>query len=124
MKLKDQLLLRIRSGEELPRSAQFRLIALLGLPAILAQFSTIVMQYIDAAMVGRLGADPAAAVGIVTTTTWLFGGLCFSAGDGLFRSGCPSDWWWRFSRRSRRAAYGFQKRTATQRRPLVGGLRH
>lgn len=69
MKLKDRLLLKIRNGEELQRSAQFRLIALLGLPAILAQFSTIVMQYIDAAMVGRLGADPAAAVGIVTTTT-------------------------------------------------------
>lgn len=83
MKLKDRLLLKIRNGEELPRSAQFRLIALLGLPAILAQFSTIVMQYIDAAMVGRLGADPAAAVGIVTTTTWLFGGLCFSAATGF-----------------------------------------
>lgn len=52
-----------------------RLVLLLGWPAIMAQLSTIIMQYIDAAMVGRLGAVPAASIGLVATTTWLFWGI-------------------------------------------------
>lgn len=47
----------------------------LSLPAILAQISSIVMQYIDAAMVGGLGADASAAIGVVSTSTWLLGGM-------------------------------------------------
>ena len=34
------------------------------------------MQYIDSAMVGRLGSDPSAAVGLMSTSLWLFWGLC------------------------------------------------
>ena len=34
------------------------------------------MQYIDAAMVGQLGRDASAAIGLVASSTWLFGGLC------------------------------------------------
>lgn len=44
-------------------------------PAVMAQLSTILMEYIDAAMVGSLGAAPAASIGLVATTTWLFWGL-------------------------------------------------
>ena len=46
----------------------------LSLPAILTQITTIVMQYIDSAMVGALGANASASIGLVSTTTWLFGG--------------------------------------------------
>lgn len=41
------------------------------------------MQYIDAAMVGRIGAKASASIGLVSTTTWLFGGLCKAAATGF-----------------------------------------
>lgn len=65
------------------RSEQLRLVALLSVPAMLAQLSTIIMQYIDAMMVGALGAEASASIGLVSTTTWLFGGLCGSIGTGF-----------------------------------------
>lgn len=65
------------------RSEKLRLVVLLSIPAMLAQLSTIVMQYIDAMMVGSLGAEASASIGLVSTTTWLFGGLCGSVGTGF-----------------------------------------
>ncbi len=62
---------------------RLRLIVMLSIPAILAQVSLTAMFYIDASMVGSLGAEASASVGLVTTTTWLFGGLC-SAGATAF----------------------------------------
>jgi putative MATE family efflux protein len=59
------------------------LAAKLSLPAILAQFSSIFMQYIDASMVGSLGAAPSASIGIVSTTIWLFGGLLVACSSGF-----------------------------------------
>lgn len=59
------------------------LTAQLSWPAIMAQLSSILMQYIDAAMVGRLGTDDSAAVGLVSTSLWLFWGLCSSAMVGF-----------------------------------------
>ena len=53
------------------------------IPAILAQISTIVMQYIDASMVGRIGAEASAAIGLVSSTTWLIRGLCFAGTTGF-----------------------------------------
>lgn len=55
----------------------------LSIPAVLAEISAIVMQYIDAAMVGSLGAGATAAIGLVSSTTWLFGGLCISVATGF-----------------------------------------
>jgi len=51
----------------------------LSVPAILAQLSSTIMQYIDASMVGRLGADASAAIGLVAPTTWLLSGLTMAA---------------------------------------------
>ncbi len=62
---------------------QIRLIVQLSIPAILAEISSIAMQYIDAAMVGSLGGNASAAIGLVTTTTWLFTGLCIAASTGF-----------------------------------------
>lgn len=53
------------------------------MPAVMAQVSAVAMQYIDAAMVGSLGADATAAIGLVSSTTWLFGGLCIAAATGF-----------------------------------------
>jgi putative MATE family efflux protein len=55
----------------------------LSVPAILAQITSIMMQYIDTAMVGSLGADASAAIGLVSTTTWLMGGLCSGVSSGF-----------------------------------------
>lgn len=51
---------------------------------MLAMLTTIVMEYIDAAMVGSLGARASASIGIVSTTVWLFGGLNTSACTGFY----------------------------------------
>ena len=50
---KDDLLTLIRTGKEMTTSQQLHLVALLSMPAIMAQISSIIMQYIDASMVGR-----------------------------------------------------------------------
>ncbi len=55
----------------------------LSLPAILTQITTIVMQYIDSAMVGSLGAGASAAIGLVSTTTWLFSGITYAISAGF-----------------------------------------
>ncbi len=49
---------------------------------MVAQISSVAMQIIDAAMLGHLGTRESATVGLVSTTIWLFGGLCsaFAAG--------------------------------------------
>lgn len=62
---------------------QLHLTAQLSMPAVIAQVSSIVMQYIDASMVGSLGADASASIGLVSTTTWLFWGVCTSAAMGF-----------------------------------------
>ena len=43
----------------------------LSLPGILTHITSTVMQYIDSAMVGALGAKASAAIGLVSSTTWL-----------------------------------------------------
>lgn len=79
----DILLAMIRDGKPMTLSQQLRLTVQLSVPAIIAQLSSIVMQYIDAAMVGSLGAEESAAIGLVSTTTWLFWGLCVAAATGF-----------------------------------------
>ncbi len=80
---KDLLLEKLRGGEPLLRREQLKLAWLLGLPAMLAQLGTIVMEYIDAGMVGRLGSEQAASIGLVATSTWIFGGFCFANSSGF-----------------------------------------
>lgn len=79
----DYLLSLIRKGGEITLGQQLRLTAYLSIPAIMAQVSSIAMQYIDASMVGSLGANAAASIGLVSTTTWLFWGLCAAAATGF-----------------------------------------
>ncbi len=56
----------------------------LSIPGILAELTSIAMQYIDAAMVGRLGANATGAIGLVSTSTWLLGGSCISLATGFY----------------------------------------
>ena len=77
------LLALIREGRPMTLGQQIHLTVMLSVPAVVAQLSSIVMQYIDAAMVGSLGAEEAAAIGLVSTTTWLFWGLCIASSTGF-----------------------------------------
>lgn len=73
----------IRNGQEMSGSQKLNLIVQLSIPSILAQLTTIMMFYIDASMVGSLGARASASIGIVESTTWLFGGLTSAAALGF-----------------------------------------
>ena len=80
---KDLLLQRIRSGAPLSFGQRVRLAGSLSYPAIIAQLSTVVMQYIDASMVGHLSTDAGAAISLVSTCLWLLGGFCFALCNGF-----------------------------------------
>lgn len=54
----------------------------LSIPSIMAQIAATIMQYIDATMVGSLGANASAAIGLVSSSTWLMGGFCGAAATG------------------------------------------
>lgn len=73
------LLESIRSGRPMSWRQRLELIVRLSVPSMLAQLSSIVMLYIDASMVGSLGAEASASIGLVSTTTWLFNGVCAAA---------------------------------------------
>lgn len=83
MSSSENLLKDMISGKSMTASQQIGLTVRLSIPAILAQISSIVMQYIDASMVGRLGANASGAIGLVSSTTWLFGGLCIAVTTGF-----------------------------------------
>lgn len=72
----------IREGRPLSWRQRLSLVLTLSFPAMLAQLSSIAMQYIDASMVGRLGADDSAAIGLVSTSLWLFWGICSAMTSG------------------------------------------
>lgn len=77
------LLAGLREGKKLTLRHQLELIIRLSIPAIFAQISSIVMEYIDASMVGRLGADASASIGLVASSTWLMGGLTSAYNTGF-----------------------------------------
>ncbi len=73
----------LRNGENLSVRQLCAMVIRLSIPAILAQISTIIMQYIDASMVGRLGAGCSASIGLVSSSTWLFGGIAMAVSMGF-----------------------------------------
>ena len=77
------LLSYIREGRTMTQREKLWLIVSLSIPSILAQISATVMFFIDASMVGHLGAKASAAIGLVETTGWLMGGLASAANMGF-----------------------------------------
>jgi len=71
----EELLAKIRRKEALSSAEQTSLVVRLSVPAVLAEISTILMEYIDASMVGHLGAQASAAVGVIMPVLWLFWGV-------------------------------------------------
>ena len=76
----DALLGKIRHGDAMAMGEKLNLIVQLSIPSILAQVTSVMMFYIDASMVGSLGAEASASIGLVEPATWLFGSLVAAAG--------------------------------------------
>lgn len=55
----------------------------LSIPAILAELSSTLMQYIDASMVGSLGKVASASIGLVASSTWLINGIGMACATGF-----------------------------------------
>ena len=83
VKNSELLLSYIREGRTMTQRERLWLIVSLSIPSILAQISATVMFFIDASMVGHLGAKASAAIGLVETTGWLMGGLSHAASLGF-----------------------------------------
>lgn len=79
----EALLASIREGKAMTQREKLSLIIGLSIPSILAQVSNVLMFYIDASMVGALGAEASASIGLVEAATWLFGGICSAASLGF-----------------------------------------
>ncbi|MCQ2523580.1 MAG: MATE family efflux transporter [Lachnospiraceae bacterium] len=82
--MKENVLEKVLSEKKGNKAEQIRLVLCLSLPAILAQLTSIAMQYIDAGMVGNMGARATASIGLVSTTTWLVGGTCVGISAGYY----------------------------------------
>lgn len=79
----EYLMESIRTGRGMARREKFNLIVGLSVPSMLAQISTVMMFFIDASMVGHLGAVASASIGLVESTTWLIGSLLSAAATGF-----------------------------------------
>ena len=82
-KKSDALLQLIRDGKPMTGNQKLRLIVELSIPSILAQITSVMMFFIDQAMVGRIGVEAAAACGLVESSTWLCGSLTGAASMGF-----------------------------------------
>ncbi len=82
-KKSDILLEAIRQGRPLTLGDKFNLIIALSIPSILAQITSVLMFFIDQAMVGRIGVEASAACGLVESSTWLFGSLTSAVSMGF-----------------------------------------
>nr|WP_294875612.1 MATE family efflux transporter [Prevotella sp.] len=79
----DYLMESIRLGRDMARREKLNLIVGLSIPSMLAQISTVMMFFIDASMVGHLGAEASASIGLIESTTWLIGSLLSAAATGF-----------------------------------------
>ena len=82
-KRSDALLEKIRMGQEMRKMEKFNLIVGLSIPSILAQITTVMMFFIDASMVGHLGAEASASIGLIESTTWLMGSVMSAMSMGF-----------------------------------------
>lgn len=82
-KSSDVLLAMIRNKQEMNGGQKLNLIVSLAIPSVLAQISSVLMFFIDASMVGHLGEQASASIGLVESTTWLMGGLASAASMGF-----------------------------------------
>ena len=66
-----------------PLKSTLGAVLFLAWPAIVEQIMITLVQYVDTAMVGSLGSQATAAVGLTASTTWLFNGFFAAAAIGF-----------------------------------------
>lgn len=71
----EQLSAQMRRGEQVPLRHTMQVVLTLSIPSILQQIVVTAVEYIDAAMVGHIGASATASIGIVSSSTWLMHGM-------------------------------------------------
>ena len=82
-KKSEVLLGMIRGGQPMTGGQKLNLIVQLSIPSILAQITSVMMFFIDQAMVGRISVEAAAACGLVESSTWLCGSMTSAASMGF-----------------------------------------
>lgn len=82
-KRSETLLSNIREGIAMTGREKLTLIISLSIPSILAQITNVLMFFIDASMVGHLGAEASASIGLIETTTWLMGSVMAALSTGF-----------------------------------------
>ena len=65
------------------RESTFRQLLVLGWPVMVEEALTTLVQYVDTAMVGRIGAAASAAVGLTGPVTWLVNAPLWAMGTGV-----------------------------------------
>ena len=85
MILKNEIVIKMMGTKESTgyKKELFLTIIALAWPTLLEQMLQTLVQYIDAAMVGQIGADATATVGMSTSVTWLVNGPLFAMGIGF-----------------------------------------
>ena len=83
----EQLSAQMRRGEQVPLRHTMQVVLTLSIPSILQQIVVTAVEYIDAAMVGHIGASATASIGIVSSSTWLM--------HGMLAGTCPLPFRWR-----------------------------
>lgn len=73
----------MRSGRSISLKSQTELIVALSVPAILEQLVMTMMSYIDTAMVGSLGPEATASIGVVSSSIWLLNGITNAVSVGF-----------------------------------------
>ena len=82
-KRNEALMASIRNGLPMTQREKLNLIVGLSIPSILAQITNVMMFFIDASMVGHLGAEASASIGLVESTTWLLGSVMGASAMGF-----------------------------------------
>jgi putative MATE family efflux protein len=82
-KKSEALLAKIRENQPLSGRDKLNLIVELSIPSMLAQITMVMMFFIDASMVGHLGAAASASIGLIETTTWLMGSFMGASSIGF-----------------------------------------
>ena len=72
-------------------SQQIKEIMHLAWPAIIQEAMAVVVVYADTAMVGKLGANSSAAVGLTSTFSWLITSVCLGFGVGVLAVAAKAD---------------------------------
>ncbi len=73
----------LRDSSSISLKKQIQIVLRLSIPGMLSQLSSILMQYIDASMVGFLGANQSASIALVASSTWVFGSLLHALSIGF-----------------------------------------